>query len=112
MILGGLMTWLVLTLAGACYGFIGIVFALPSSPVRIWRLAAWPLSGVVYICHIAYERYWVGSRPLRIATHAAMAVAIGGFLLAAGATVHAAMLPSHAPYWRFRMALIVWPLIT
>jgi hypothetical protein len=44
--------------------------------------------------------------------HVAMAVAIGAFLLAVGATVHAAMVSSHAPYWRFALALILWPIIT
>jgi hypothetical protein len=109
----GRLSWRgVVILAGASYGFIGIVFGLPSTHVRIWRLAAWAVSGVVYISHLAYERYWLGARPLTTATHVAMAVAIGAFLLAVGATVHAAMVSSHAPYWRFGLALILWPIIT
>jgi hypothetical protein len=107
------LSWVgVAILAGASYGFIGIVFGLPSSHVRIWRLAAWAVSGVVYMCHLAYERSWVGALPLTTATHVAVAVAIGGFLLAVGATVHAATVSSHAPYWRFVVALILWPIIT
>jgi hypothetical protein len=35
------LSWLVaMMLAGLTYGFIGIVFAIPSSHVRLWRLAA------------------------------------------------------------------------
>ena len=41
-----------------------------------------------------------------------MAVALGAFLLAVAATVHAMMVPSHAPYWRFLVALVVWPIVT
>jgi len=107
------LSWLVVVvLAGASYGFIGIVFALPSTHVRMWRLAAWIASGIVYAAHITYERYQLHNRPLTTALHAAAAVALGAFLLAVGATVHAAMVPSHAPFWRFRIALVVWPIIT
>jgi hypothetical protein len=107
------LSWLVaMMLAGLTYGFIGIVFAVPSSHVRLWRLAAWIASGIVYVSHIAYERYRLHKRPLTTALHAAAAVALGAFVLAVGATVHAAMLPSHIPYWRFRIALVVWPIIT
>ena len=41
-----------------------------------------------------------------------MAVALGAFLLAVAATVHAMMVSSHAPYWRFLVALVVWPIVT
>jgi hypothetical protein len=99
-------------IAGISYGSIGIVFALPSNYVRMWRLAAWGACGIVYLTHIAYERYRLGNRPLVTALHTAAAVALGGFLLAAGAIVHATMVSSHAPYWRFGVALMVWPLIT
>jgi len=112
MTVGARLTWLAVILAGAFYGFVGIVFGLPSSHVRIWRLAAWAVSGVIFICHIAYEQYWLSSRPLTTAAHAALAVASGAFLLAVGATVHAAMVSSHAPYWRFGIAFIAWPIIT
>ena len=105
-------TWLILIVAGVSYGLIGILFALPTSNARAWRLAAWAVSGVVYISHIAYERYWSRSRPLITATHVALGVAIGGFVLAIGANIHAAMTPSHAPNWLYRVALVAWPIIT
>ena len=41
-----------------------------------------------------------------------MAVALGAFLLAVNATMHAAMVPSHAPYRRYSLALVVWPIVT
>ena len=99
-------------LVGALYGFIGIVFALPSSHARFWRLAAWVVSGVVYVSHLAYEQFWLRNSPVATAVHAATAAALGGFLLAVGAMVHATMTPTHAPYWLHGIALIVWPIIT
>jgi len=99
-------------LAGISYGFVGIVFGLPSSNVRFWRLAAWVVSAIIYGSHILYERYRLGNRPLTTALHCAVAVALGGFLLAVAAIVHAAMVPVHAPYWRFAIALVAWPTIT
>src|SRR5207249_11455698 len=50
--------------------------------------------------------------PRITASHAALAVALGAFLLAVAATVHAVMVPSHAPYWRHLLALVAWPLLT
>ena len=44
--------------------------------------------------------------------HSAAAVALGAFLLAAAATFHAATAASHAPYWQFLLALVLWPIIT
>jgi hypothetical protein len=35
-------------LVGVAYFLIGRLFALPSSHVRVWRLAAWVVSGGVY----------------------------------------------------------------
>jgi hypothetical protein len=106
------LAWLILIVAGVGYGLIGIVFALPTSNARAWRLAAWGTSGVIYISHIVYERCWLSLPPLKTAFHVALGVAIGGFLLAVGANVHAAMVPVHAPYWRYRLALVLWPIIT
>jgi ABC-type amino acid transport system permease subunit len=80
--------------------------------VRFWRLAAWAVSGVIYISHIAYEQFRLRNSRVATSVHAALAAALGGFLLAVGATVHAALTPTHAPYWRFRLALVVWPIIT
>ena len=107
------LSWLVATaLAGLSYGFIGIVFAVPSFHVRAWRLAAWIISGAIFVTHIAYDRYRSHNSRLATALHASAAVALGAFLLAVGATVHAAMVPVHAPYWQYAVAFVMWPLIT
>ena len=44
-------------LVGAVYALVGIVFALPASHMRAWRLAAWVVSGVAYATHVVYERF-------------------------------------------------------
>src|SRR2546423_4232010 len=106
------LSWLSLIVAGACYGLVGIVFALPTSDTRVWRLAAWAISGVIYIGHIVYERYSLRSGLLTTAVHVALGVAVGGFVLAVVANGHAAMTPRHAAYWRYRLALVAWPIIT
>ena len=106
------LAWLILIIAGAAYGLIGITFALPTSNARVWRLAAWAVSGFIYVGHIAYERFSLRSRPLTTAVHVGLGVAIGGFVLAVGANVHAAITPSHAPIWRYHFALIAWPILT
>ena len=107
------LRWPVATiLAGMSYGFIGIVFAISSFHVRAWRMAAWIISGAIYVTHIAYERYGLHNSRLATALHASIAVALGAFLLAVGATVHAAMVPAHAPYWQYAVAFVMWPLIT
>jgi len=100
--------WSVL-LAGCAYAVIGVVsasLANPSSshPLRAgWRLAAWGMSAVVFLAHVAYEHVHRRSRPGWTAWHAALAVAIGGFLLAASASLHRGS-PLVA-------ALLVWPLL-
>jgi len=99
-------------LAGFLYGSIGIVFALPSTHVRFWRLAAWAVSGVIFVLHIGYEQLWLRNSRTASAMHAALACGLGGFVLAVGAMVHAAMVPTHAAYWQYLIALIAWPIIT
>jgi hypothetical protein len=94
------------------YGFVGIVFALPSSHLRFWRLAAWAVSGVIYISQIGYEQFWLRNSRVATAVHAGLGAGLGGFLLAAGAMVHAATVSTHAPYWQFLIAMVVWPIIT
>src|SRR5262249_49744006 len=90
---------------GIVYSIVGIVFAALAIPsvsdhARVMRLAAWVASAAVYVAHIGYERYRLGASPLVIALHAAMAVALGAFMLAVAATVHSVTVESHAPYWR------------
>jgi len=105
----------VVVLVGIAYFVVGFVFAAlanPSDQVRMWRLAAWVASTAVFAAHIVYEHFRLGNPPRATALRAAVAVAAGAFLLAAAATVHASVAVSHAPYWRFLLALVVWPVIT
>ena len=101
----------------AWYFIIGYGSAVldPSVPARMrftWRLAAWIACFVAFAAHIAFLRFKFRKTSVATALHAAMAVALGAFLLAVAATVHAVMVASHAPYWQFLVALIVWPVIT
>jgi vacuolar-type H+-ATPase subunit I/STV1 len=114
----GRKSWVrVAILVGAVYFVIGFVFSALDPSVSdqlrfIWRLAAWIVSAAVYAAHIGYEHFRLGNSARAIALHAATAVAVGAFLLAVAATVHKSMGVSHAPYWRFLLALVVWPIIT
>lgn len=102
---------------GAWYFIVGYGSAVldPSVPPQMrfaWRLGAWIACAVAYSAHIVYLQFKFRKPPLVTAVHAAMAVAVGAFLLAVAAAVHAAMVAAHAPYWQFLIALIVWPTIT
>ena len=104
--------WLVgVIVVGVLYGLIGIAFAYPSNQ-RFWRLAAWAVSGVIYVSQIAYEQLRLRNPPVATSLHAAFAAALGGFFLAVGAMVHAATTPTHAPYWQYVIAFVAWPIIT
>jgi hypothetical protein len=78
----------------------------------VWRLGAWVTCGVVYVAHIAYEHFRLCNSPFATALDVTKAVALGAFLLAVAATVHAAIVSSHAPFWQFLIALVAWPIIT
>jgi len=107
----------VVILLGIAYSVVGIVFGTLASPTvsgqsRVMRLAAWVVSAAVYAAHIGYERFRLGASARATAMHVAMAVALGAFLLAAAATVHSMIVASHAPYWRYLLALALWPIVT
>ena len=109
----GTKPWIpVVILAGVLYLVVGRVFALPSGNVKLWRLAAWVVSGAVYAAHISYEHFRLHNRPRVTAQHAALAVALGAFFLAVAATVHALTAVSHAAYWRYLLAFVLWPIVT
>ncbi|HEY8224318.1 MAG TPA: hypothetical protein VIG25_03500 [Pyrinomonadaceae bacterium] len=104
-------------LVGIAYFLIGYGSALldPFVPDQLrfpWRLTAWVLSGVTFAAHIAHEVFRLRNPPLKTASQAAAAVAIGAFLLAIGATTHAFLVQSGTPRWRFFLALVLWPIIT
>jgi len=101
------------------YPVVGIAFAALANPsasnqMRLtWRLAAWLLSALAFAAHLGYEHFRLRNSPLRAALHVAMAVALGGFLLAVWVNVHAHWVgaTSHqsplAPW-----ALVLFPVVT
>jgi len=105
-------------LLGGVYFIVGVVFgelakwAGSEQGQFRWRLAAWGVSAAVYAAHIAYEHFRLRNRATALALHVALAAALGAFLLAAAATLHAMRLSSHAPYWLYLLALVLWPLMT
>ncbi|HEV2835466.1 MAG TPA: hypothetical protein VGW58_09125 [Pyrinomonadaceae bacterium] len=86
--------------------------AVTEQVVFVWRLSAWTVSAVVYAAHIAYEHFWLHNSTNVLARNVAVAVAIGGFLLAVGALVNAVLTPRHPPIWLYFIALVSWPIFT
>jgi hypothetical protein len=103
-------TWKVYFVVG--YGSAALDPSVPDRARFVWRLAAWAVSAAVFAAHIGYEHFRLGSSPRAIALHSAVAVALGALLLSAAATAHAATAASRAPYWRFLLALVLWPIFT
>jgi len=98
-------------LAGLLYLAIGIGTAdLARLSGGSWRLAAWAVSAVVFLAHIAYERTRLRSATTRSALHAALAVALGAFGLALAATLRAAATGNYRG--AFALALVAWPAMT
>ncbi len=96
----------------AGYGSAALDPSVPDRARFAWRMASWAISVVVFAAHIAYERFRLRDSPRAIALHTAAAVALGAFLIAVAAMVHATTVAAHAPYWRFLLALVLWPIIT
>jgi hypothetical protein len=103
----------VVVLLGIVYAFVGIIFAIPSGPVKVWRLAAWVVSALAYAAHIAYERFRLRNSACSAALHVALAVALGAFGLAVSANIHSLRLGSANEHRRLLLlALGLWPVIT
>ena len=75
-------------LIGFGYALVGIVFAVPATHVRAWRVAAWVVSTAGYATHIAYERFRLKNSPGSAALHVTFAAALGAFGLAVAANIH------------------------
>lgn len=105
-------SWLVATIiAGLAYLVIGRVFALSTSHVRAWRLAAWLVSGGVYAAHIAYEHFGRRDAARVTALRVALGVALGAFGLAVAGMLHSRSgAPAVRPAWL--LALVLWPAVT
>lgn len=98
---------------GIGYAAVGIVFALPATHVRAWRLAAWMVSGIGFAVHIAYEHFRLKSSPSSAALHVAFAVGLGAFGLAVGANIHSLFTGSASQHRQLLfLSLAIWPLIT
>ncbi|PYP86856.1 MAG: hypothetical protein DMF61_11660 [Blastocatellia bacterium AA13] len=98
-------------LISVLYSAIGILFALPSNQVRVWRLAAWVISAALFAAHIGYEQFRLGGSTRATALHTTLAVAIGAFGLAVAANVHEVWVASS--YRRsLALALVAWPALT
>ena len=104
-------------LTGALYCAIGIgfsAFAARSSSQRVvvaWNVASFVVSLVVFAVHIGYEHFAIGNRPLIVAWHASLAVALGSFLLAVSANINSFRV-ANSQHGLLAIALIVWPLMT
>lgn len=102
---------LVAILAGVAYLLVGRVFAVPTTHVHAWRWAAWLVSGAVFAAHIAYEHFTLRSSPRTVASHAALAVAVGAVGLAVAGMVHS--LSAGTPLrLAWLLALVAWPAVT
>ncbi len=102
--------WPVLIVA-LLYLVIGIATAALARQAGVaWRLAAWLMSAALFAAHIAYEHARLRSPPRTTALHAALAVALGAFGLAAAATAHAVATASFRG--AFAIALVAWPILT
>lgn len=100
-------------LVGAAYALVGIVFALPASHARFWRLSAWVVSAVVFAAHMVYEHFRLKVAPRPAAFHVALAVVLGSFGLALGANVHAVFVGTGGQHRRLLLlALAIWPVLT
>ena len=98
-------------LLGALYVIVGRVFAAPATHVQEWRLAAWLVCGVAFAAHIAYEHFSLRHPSRSAAGHAAVAVAIGAFLLAVAGMINSLWTTSALrPIWF--LAIFLWPAIT
>jgi hypothetical protein len=64
----------------------------------------------VFAVHIGYEYFGIGNRPLIVAWHASLAVALGSFLLAVSANINSLRV-ANAKHGLLAIALVVWPLM-
>jgi hypothetical protein len=107
-----------IVLVGGIYFILGVVFgelakwAGSEQGQFGWRLTAWVVSAFVFGAHIAHEHFRLHTRATVLAVHVALGAALGALLLAVAATLHAVRLTSHAPFWLYLLALVLWPLMT
>jgi hypothetical protein len=104
-------------LTGVFYCTVGIAFTTFGSwsssnrMVVAWRVASFVVSLVAFAIHIGYEHFSLGNRPLIVALHASLAVALGGFLLALAANINSISV-ANSRHGLLAIALVVWPVMT
>jgi hypothetical protein len=102
---------------GIVYLFIGIATAAISNPMSdtraqtMWRLASLVISAAVFACHIWPEMNRRHNTVRRTALESSGAVALGTFLLAVSANIHA-MSRNAETSGSLLLALLIWPIIT
>jgi hypothetical protein len=112
----GAPIWPRVVLLGLGYFVIGVVTAALSRSAasdqmrQVWRLAAWLVSAALFGRQIWYERVRRGGAAANAALRAALAVALGGFLLAVAATVHWMSAGAGRPVAHV-VALVAWPVL-
>jgi hypothetical protein len=100
-------------LAAAFYCVVGVTFAwVTRDPLaHVMRLAAWVVSAIAFVIHIAYERSRLNHAPLATAFHVSLAAALGSSGLAAAALIRSLVTGTGKPAL-LAIALIAWPVIT
>ncbi|HSQ25181.1 MAG TPA: hypothetical protein VLN44_12240 [Pyrinomonadaceae bacterium] len=102
---------------GAFYCTIGIAFgafagwSTSNRMVVGWRVASFVISAIVFAIHIGYEHFGLANRPLIVALHASVAVALGAFGLAVGANINSIGVAS-SNHRLLAAALVIWPVMT
>jgi hypothetical protein len=95
------------------YTLVGVLFALPGTHVRVWRLAAWLVSVAAFVLHVGFERFRLHNAPRSAALHVALAAALGAFGLAVAAIAHSVVVGTGSEHQHLLLiALVVWPVIT
>ena len=104
-------SWVCMTvLLGIGYALVGILFAVPNTHMKAWRLAAWVVSTIGYAAHIVYERVRLQNSPASAALH--VAVALGAFGLAVGANIHSLSIGSTNLHRQLLLlSLGIWPVM-
>jgi len=111
----GKYPWLrAVILFGMVYLVVGVAFPNPSAANEtqfMWRLAAWLTCAVAFAIHIGIEHFRLRNSPRKTAVHAAVAVALGAFALAAAANIHA-LTAGTGNHGLLALALVIWPIIS
>jgi len=97
---------------GIVYGVVGIAFPNPpSSDERqfLWRLAAWLICAVAFAIHIVIECLRTRSSAGMAALHVSASAALGAFVLAIAANIHA-LTTGTGNQRLLGLALLVWPI--